>query len=792
VDQQTPNPWSAANFQAWADIDRPLSDIKELTEPSLIDLTNYRKAMLRHHSKDRATTQSTRFRDDEAVWHGQVTSPDGQKDGPCIHRLSLTQVPPRSSSNRNIPAQELRIPDSRRIELLFPRPPHWENENTIPNHGSADSPVKDIAAKVAPVYFRQIRRVPSRTFVRSQHPNVDELENPIHRHPHVAAEIQVGASLFVGGGSIEGHVRVAVHDTERLRNKHELAISRVSIDLLGIEELSNTKRDVFLNLATELLDSDNPPPHTMVELLKEVSPGDPFWPLALTSTNLPFMLSLPLDVGPPPFSSKHAKIRYMLAATLLIRESGKQYLVRSSQKVSVISVYDPEKALVSLPSPLTASDEYIRHRESGTEALKITAGLHRQVWVSGTSIFVDVHIANSTSKHIKRLEMQLERNILCYNHAPASTSGKLASEGRIFDFNDRTIFGKHIINASKSTGWTGVPGQSSDLRTFDIELPRGQATIRCGKYFEVRYFLNIIIGTTSKPKLVTVQLPIVLIHITSLDVVPNSVAQVAAAIEERRARTKSDTKFLDPTAHTGASPRRRRSISANGIQGQAFAAPRKQSLDRIQARGEDLAALGRALGKSPRKYQNRQHQHDQRGSANPRLPPPRPPRGPLGLGIPLPLPPNIELRDEAVAESYTYRTPPKNDRDPGHRFETMSSLDIARAKVRRMRSLELFRSDNSLFSRKATIGNDVHFRDSGRVMHRKSEDGGVSKGIQPTNPTAPSDGNASLLSRPGLGIGRPPFRRMRSIDRWRVGASWFRDRSRIEEDRSKPPPGNWI
>lgn len=71
---------------------------------------------------------------------------------------------------------------------------------------------------------------------------------------------------------------------------------------------------------------------------------------------------------------------------------------------------------MSLPSPLTASDEYVRQQQKGAESIKVTAGLHRQVWVSGTSIFVDVHIANDSKRPVKRLEIQLERDILCYKH----------------------------------------------------------------------------------------------------------------------------------------------------------------------------------------------------------------------------------------------------------------------------------------------------------------------------------------------------------------------------------------
>ena len=75
-----------------------------------------------------------------------------------------------------------------------------------------------------------------------------------------------------------------------------------------------------------------------------------------------------------------------------------------------------EKALMSLPSPLTASDEWVKARETTLDVVKVTAGLHRQVWVSGTSIYVDVHIVNNSRKVIKKIELQLERDILCYKH----------------------------------------------------------------------------------------------------------------------------------------------------------------------------------------------------------------------------------------------------------------------------------------------------------------------------------------------------------------------------------------
>lgn len=108
--------------------------------------------------------------------------------------------------------------------------------------------------------------------------------------------------------------------------------------------MSGNRRSVFLNLATELIDEDNLPPHNMVDSQEQIGHDDPFWHLMPSITNLPFVMSLPLNVGPPPFQSKHARIRYVLCVSLLIRDQGKQYIVRASEDIEVLSVYDRELA----------------------------------------------------------------------------------------------------------------------------------------------------------------------------------------------------------------------------------------------------------------------------------------------------------------------------------------------------------------------------------------------------------------------------------------------------------------
>lgn len=168
----------------------------------------------------------------------------------------------------------------------------------------------------------------------------DILDFPSYRHPRIDLGLDLLAGIFVGGGSIEGTVQIRIDDTERIRHRRTLDIARISIDLLGLEEMNGNRRTIFLNLATELIDEHNPPPQNMVDTQEPIGSEDLFWHLMPSVTNLAFNLSLPLNVGPPPFQSKHARIRYTLCVSLLIRDHGKQYIVRTSEDITVLSVYD--------------------------------------------------------------------------------------------------------------------------------------------------------------------------------------------------------------------------------------------------------------------------------------------------------------------------------------------------------------------------------------------------------------------------------------------------------------------
>jgi len=377
---------------SWAKT-RPLSDIREVTESSFAD-TLPRNIMANNIPQSASRTDMTlkpsvasRRRPSNDTRYGENAEPDRKTsvESSCIRSIyrgrssrtpspkspgdndsisSIYSVPPanvpsRSSSRpraystsrtrqqQQIPPIQITQPTATATldaipTIRLPTPNHIAN--VIPGHGQSQSPLRHVAARFDPISNDTNRRIPSRTIVRDPI-SKELLEFPSHRHPRIELGLDLSAGIFVGGGSIEGSVQINVDDAERIRHRRTLDIARISVDLLGTEEVSGNRRAVFLNLATELLDEQNPPPQNMVDTQEPIGSEDLFWHLMPSMTNLAFNLSLPLNVGPPPFHSKNARIRYILCISLLIRDQGNQYIVRTSEDVSVLSVYDRMWAL---------------------------------------------------------------------------------------------------------------------------------------------------------------------------------------------------------------------------------------------------------------------------------------------------------------------------------------------------------------------------------------------------------------------------------------------------------------
>lgn len=329
---------------------RPLSDIREITEPSLIEALR-RKPVGEGTLKRRpsiADSQPSQIYDTK--YSHPVRAPsrqsnwsprkplDGQDDHASTYSIPLDSVPLRSSS-RTRHKRSTSIPRAPAVILPVPGNAY----PCITNRGQSHSPVRDFASRIDPQESDRARRVPSKTIVKVENiTSKDILIHPTHQHPRVRVDLQVAAPLFVGGSSVEGVVRIVVDEAERVRHKNTLTMERVAVDLLGIEEISGAKRNIFLSLGNELVDLVHPPPVDMVISQLPFALHERSWILTPSVSSLPFLITLPLEVGPPPFHSRFARIRYVLCATVTIKDAGRQLCVRSTQETAVLSVYDRE------------------------------------------------------------------------------------------------------------------------------------------------------------------------------------------------------------------------------------------------------------------------------------------------------------------------------------------------------------------------------------------------------------------------------------------------------------------
>lgn len=95
------------------------------------------------------------------------------------------------------------------------------------------------------------------------------------------------------------------------------------------------------------------------------------------------------------------------------------------------------------------------------------------------NIWVDVHISNMSQKTVKKMEVQLEKVTLFYDHSSASPLAEDAVLLRLPDRKDNEIVSRWTLRKSKR-GWKGVVPKSTEVRTIELDVPRGLVTVHTG------------------------------------------------------------------------------------------------------------------------------------------------------------------------------------------------------------------------------------------------------------------------------------------------------------------------
>ena len=116
--------------------------------------------------------------------------------------------------------------------------------------------------------------------------------------------------------------------------------------------------------------------------------------------------------------------------------------------------------------------------------IRLTAGVHRQTWVSGIALFVDVYISNNSDKTVKKIDIRLEKLTTFFDNAAASTLTEMAGHLRIPDHTDTEIVGRSSVKKARH-GWQGILPQSRDVRTCRLDIPTGLVTVDAGMSLSV-------------------------------------------------------------------------------------------------------------------------------------------------------------------------------------------------------------------------------------------------------------------------------------------------------------------
>ena len=168
--------------------------------------------------------------------HGHSNTPDDVRSSTASsHSLPLKDVPGRTSSLATFQQASLQDFPSWKI------PPFAAAGFRIPDRGRAESPIKRSIARDA-VSSDNARTVPCKTFIRST-PPIKLLENGNIHHRRIRISTNLKAPLFVGGGTVEGEVRLSIDEIDNKRDhSRPLLISKLSVDVVGLEEISDGRK----------------------------------------------------------------------------------------------------------------------------------------------------------------------------------------------------------------------------------------------------------------------------------------------------------------------------------------------------------------------------------------------------------------------------------------------------------------------------------------------------------------------------------------------------------------------
>lgn len=433
----------------------------------------------------------------------------------------------------------------------------------------------------------------------------------------VEVDLVLESDLVVEGGTLQGRMQIRVRKGSE---KGGVFLAQPKIRVVGFEELlADDTRYIFYHHAS-VIDGDrsNKGPSEPYYLHDSPTLSSPeaasFSALAcfnggpdaegyaegkVGSHSIPFSLELPVLKGAKgSYRGKNAVVRYIVFGSVKLKSASgaNQSIAHFYRHVDLFPYLNPAVILSSALKPIQVTSSKGLFL-GGSGKVHLMASLHRNTWVAGQRVYINVGIQNDTSKKINGMTLSLIRTVTLYKSRPEldmdnhSARRELDPDACQTSTTRKKIAEEELEMGQKGSRgvvtargwWTGVElGQRVESSHY-MHVPGDALSIWRGRHVEVVYSIKVSIGS-SLSSVVSVELPVRVINFVSLD--PPPLKKASSKDGATRSWAAPGSVFSEARSPSGGSVSER---AAGGDADQMVA--RLKSVDAMRSPGKTEISL---------------------------------------------------------------------------------------------------------------------------------------------------------------------------------------------------------
>ncbi|SOV06021.1 uncharacterized protein UDID_19255 [Ustilago sp. UG-2017a] len=403
----------------------------------------------------------------------------------------------------------------------------------------------------------------------------------------VEVDLVLESDLVVEGGTLQGRMQIRVRKGSEKEGGVFLAQPKIRV--VGFEELlADDTRYIFYHHAS-VIDGDrsNNGPSEPYYLHGSPTLSSPetasFSALAcfnggsdaegyaegkVGSHSIPFSLELPVSKGAKgSYRGKNAVVRYIVIGSVKLKSASgaNRSIAHFYRHVDLFPYLNPAVILSSALKPIQVTSSKGLFL-GGSGKVHLMASLHRNTWVAGQRVYINVGIQNDTSKKINGMTLSLIRTVTLYK--------------------SRQELDMDNHSARRELDSDACQTSTTRKKIAEEELEMGQKGSRgvvTARHVEVVYSIKVSIGS-SLSSVVSVELPVRVINFVSLD--PPPLKKASSKDGATRSWAAPGSVFSEARSPSGGSVSQR---AAGGDADQMVA--RLKSVDAMRSPGKTEISL---------------------------------------------------------------------------------------------------------------------------------------------------------------------------------------------------------